>query len=106
MRISYSETTCDEKPTDVSLPVRYEPAKPLSLPQPALPAGATETGSIYLQVVIDAAGQIREPEYIGGPASLTEAALAAIKDWKIQPARINGTGVTSDTLLLVQFRER
>lgn len=106
VRISYAQPTCDGKPTDVSLPIRYEPAKPVALPQPPLPAGATEGGSIYLQVVIDAAGQIREPEYIGGPASLTQAALAAIKDWKIQAATINGTGVTFDTLLLVQFREK
>ena len=106
VRISYAEAMCDAKPTDVSLPVRYQAAKPMSLPQPALPAGVTEGGSIYLQVVIDDAGQIREPEYIGGPASLTEAALAAIKDWKIQAATINGTAVTADTLLLVQFRER
>ena len=106
VRITYAEATCDGKPTDVSLPVRFEPAKPVSLPQPALPAGATESGSIYLQVVIDTTGQIREPEYIGGPASLTDAALAAIKNWKIQGATINGTGVTFDTLLLVQFRER
>lgn len=106
VKISYTESTCDGKPTDVSLPIRYEPAKPIALPQPALPAGATEGGSIYLQVVIDAAGQIREPEYIGGPASLTQAALAAIKDWKIQAATLNGTGVTFDTLLLVQFREK
>ena len=59
-----------------------------------------------LALTIAAAGHIREPEYIGGPASLTEAALAAIKEWKIQAATINGTAVTADTLLLVQFRER
>lgn len=105
VRISYTETVCEAKPTDVALLVRYAPAKALSLPQPTLPAGATEAGSVYLQVVIDAVGQIREPEYIGGPASLTGAAIAAIKEWKIQPATINGTGITADTLLIVQFRD-
>ena len=105
VKITYDAETCGGTGREARLPVTATPGKGLSTPQPALPEGAVAPAEpVWLQVVVDHDGAVQQPRYIGGPESLTEAAIAAVRQWRAEPARINGAPVTIDTLLVVRFR--
>ena len=105
VRISYADVLCDGVSKERALVARATPAKPLSLPQPSLPsdapAGATP---LWVQAIVDVDGAFQQVSYIGGPEALLSAGLEAIKGWRAEPARVNGTPVIFDTLLVVQFK--
>jgi hypothetical protein len=104
VRITYADVLCDGVSKDRGLVARATPAKAVSLPPPALPAGMTSASPVWLQTVIDPQGRFQQAMYIGGPEVLIAPALEAIKSWRAEPARVNGTAVIFDTLLVVQFK--
>jgi hypothetical protein len=107
VKITYAGETCDGTGREVLLPVRSTPGKPIATPAPALPEGIPMPAeAVWLQVVVDHDGAIQQPHYIGGPEALVDAALAAVRAWRAEPARINGAPVTIDTLLVVRFTAR
>jgi hypothetical protein len=70
-----------------------------------VPPGVVEAEPVvYVQVVVDPAGHIVRPEYLGGPRSLYPAALDALAKWSVQPIRINGVGVVTPNVVQVPFR--
>lgn len=104
--ITYPEA-CTGGGTQVRLPVRYTPARPLDTPPATLPEGETPPeGAVYLQVVIDPAGTFQKADYIGGPAHLVKAAIEAIASWKVEPPRINGAPYITPVVLQVRFRDQ
>ena len=104
VRITYSDALCDGVSKERALVARATPAKALTLPPPVLPAGMSPASPVWLQTVIDPQGRFQQAMYIGGPESLVAPALEAIKGWRAEPARVNGTPVIFDTLLVVQFK--
>jgi hypothetical protein len=105
VRIAYADDLCDSTTRVRSLVARATAAKALSLPPPALPAGAApDARPVWLQTVVDVDGLFQQASYVGGPETLLEAARAAITAWRAEPARVNGTPVIFDTLLIVQFK--
>jgi hypothetical protein len=104
VRITYADVLCDGVSKERAIVARATPAKAVSLPPPALPAGMASAPPVWLQTVIDPQGRFQQALYIGGPEALLAPALEAIKNWRAEPARVNGTAVLFDTLLVVQFK--
>lgn len=101
IRITYAEACGDV--AEVSLPLVFTPHRPLSMPDPALPAGISNPGNVYLQVQIDLDGRLQRPLHIGGPPQLLAAALEAIKGWTAEPARVNGAPISTAATVRVTF---
>jgi len=52
------------------------------------------SGTVKLEVVITAGGQVKEAKALGGHPVLVEAAEQAVKDWKFEP----GSSPTTEVL--------
>ena len=62
-------------------------------------------GSVVLRATIDKNGVVTDVEVLKGPSrGLTEAAVAAVKQWKYKPATLNGKPVAVYFNLTVHFR--
>jgi hypothetical protein len=104
VRITYPEA-CAGTGTQVTLPTRFTPARPIDTPPVPLPVGEKPPdGAVYLQVLIDPAGTFAQPEYVGGPRPLVKAAIEGIARWKVEPARLNGAPLVIPVVLKVDFK--
>jgi hypothetical protein len=104
-KITYA-AGCDRSPAE-TLVLRSEPPRLLELVPGVMPAGVVETEAVvYIQVLIDPEGHIVRPQYLGGPRSLYSAAVDALAKWRVQPFRMNGSGVVTPNVLQVPFRPR
>ena len=104
VKITYAEG-CSGAAAQVLLPLRREPPRLVELVPGVVPPGVVEAEPVvYVQVVVDPAGHIVRPEYLGGPRSLYPAALDALAKWSVQPIRINGVGVVTPNVVQVPFR--
>jgi hypothetical protein len=103
-RIVYAEG-CNGSPAESTLPFRLEQARLLELVPGVIPAGVVEAEPVvYIQVLIDPEGHVARPQYLGGPRSLYPAAVDALAKWRLQPIRVNGSGVVTPNVLQVPFR--
>lgn len=74
-----------------------ETRKALSKPTPRYPEVAKRmnlVGTVKVEIVIGADGKVKETNVVGGHPILVDAALAALKEWKYEPA----SGETNVTL--------
>lgn len=102
VKITYAEACAGVD--SVALPVRFTPARLLTSPPPALPAGAKAPNRpVRLQAQIDLDGSFQRASYIGGPTGLVEAAMQAIKGWTVEPATVNGAPISTPVTLMVTF---
>ena len=105
VRITYDAETCDGTSREVMLPSTHRPMRGVTMPQPALPAGADPPEEpVWLQVLVDHEGMLHQATYIGGPQRLANAAIESLREWRAEPGRINGAPVTADSLVLIRFR--
>ena len=82
-------------------------AKLISSVQPVYPAMAKAqhiSGGVTIDALIDANGHVTTMKVISGPALLQEAAMDALKQWKYQPATLDGKAVPMHLNVTVQFR--
>jgi protein TonB len=74
------------------------------IPYPPEAKARNIEGPVVLEILIDAAGRVRDAKLISGPgAGLNEAALAAIKLFKFSPAEVDGKAVTVRTRFTYRF---
>jgi TonB family protein len=65
------------------------------------------TGTVDLQLLIDATGQIQDIKVLSSPdPRLSESALAAAKQWNFEPARLNGKPVAAFVTISVRYALR
>lgn len=84
--------------------IRIDDAKLITTPLPPLPSDNREPDpSIFVQAVLDTEGNFQRGIYVAGPESLREAGIAAIKDWRATPLRMNGEPVPQVVTLRVEF---
>lgn len=79
----------------------------ISTVSPAYPAIAREAGiegTVRLRVLIDKDGVVQEVHLVGGPPSLAVAAQSAVKQWRYQPAVVDGKPVSVITTVAIQFK--
>lgn len=73
-----------------SLPVEY-------------PAGATQSATVTLELLISVDGLVLEAKVIDGTAPFSDAAIAAAAQWRFEPARRKGQAVRARIRMQLQF---
>jgi len=84
-----------------------KPAKLIKSVQPVYPQMAKTqhvSGNVQIDALIDADGNVGAMKVLSGPALLREAALQSLKQWKYQPAELNGQPTSMHLTVTLQFR--
>ena len=84
-----------------------KPARLLSSVAPVYPQMARNqrvSGDVKIDALIDASGRVSAMKIISGPALLHQAAQDAVRQWKYQPATLNGQPVPMHLTVTVQFK--
>ncbi len=85
----------------------YQPARLIRAALPVYPQIAKvnrTAGDVTLDALVDASGNVRDVKVISGPVLLREAATAALRDWKYEPARLDGQPTAMHLTVTVKFR--
>jgi len=103
----------------LSVAQRNEPAAPIPVGgdvkaakliksvQPVYPQMAKSqhvSGNVQIDALVDAEGNVSAMKVISGPALLRDAALQSVKQWKYQPAELNGQPTSMHLTVTLQFR--
>jgi periplasmic protein TonB len=82
-------------------------AKLISSVPPAYPSLAKTqhvSGNVQIDALIDATGRVTTMKVVSGPTLLQQAAMDALKQWKYQPATLDGKPVPMHLTVTLQFR--
>jgi TonB family protein len=82
-------------------------AKLLKSVQPVYPQMARSqhvSGNVQIDALIDAEGNVGAMKVLSGPALLRDAALQSLKQWKYQPAELDGKPTSMHLTVTLQFR--
>jgi protein TonB len=82
-------------------------AKLINSVSPVYPAMAKSqhiSGNVLVDALIDANGKVTTMKVVSGPALLHQAAMDALKQWKYQPAMLDGKPVPMHLSVTLQFR--
>jgi TonB family protein len=71
---------------------------------PALARAQHVSGGVAIDALIDATGRVTKMKVISGPTLLHQAAMDALKQWKYQPAMLDGKPVPMHLSVTIQFR--
>jgi TonB family protein len=83
------------------------PAKLLSQVSPIYPSLAKSqhvAGDVRVDALIDATGKVTTMKVVSGPTLLHQAAMDALRQWKYQPATLDGKTVPMHLTVTLQFR--
>jgi protein TonB len=84
-----------------------KPAQLLKSVPPVYPPTAKTQrvgGDVKIDALIDAEGNVTTTKILSGPVLLHQAAAAAVKQWKYQPAYLDGKPTAMHLTVTVQFR--
>lgn len=84
-------------------------AVPVSQASPSFPEVAARTrasGSVVLELDIDAQGKVVKATPVSGPTIFYNAAVSAAMQWRYKPASINGTNIKSQSRVTMVFNLR
>jgi TonB family protein len=73
----------------------YEPPAVVSATETVYPIRSVASGTVVLEAALDNTGAITGVRVVRGIPSLTQEAERALRQWKFQPARLNGRSVSS-----------
>lgn len=105
VKITYAEACAGA--ADAVVTLRLTPLRPISTPEPVMPADATvPPGAVRLQAQVDLDGALTHPAYVGGPRELLDAAIQAVRTWTVEPVRINNAPLSTPVALQVKFLPR
>jgi protein TonB len=62
------------------------------------------SGNVLIDALIDAQGNVTTMKVLSGSPMLHQAALTAVKQWKYEPARLDGMPTSMHLTVTVQFR--
>ena len=71
---------------------------------PALAKNQHVSGNVLVDALIDANGKVTTMKVVSGPTLLHQAAMDALKQWKYQPASLDGKPVAMHLTVTLQFR--
>ena len=71
---------------------------------PTLAKNQHVSGSVMVDALIDANGRVTTMKVVSGPTLLQQAAMDALKQWKYQPASLDGKPVPMHLTVTIQFR--
>lgn len=77
-----------------------------SVPPVYPPAARTQRvgGDVKLDALIDVSGNVSTMKVLSGPTLLHQAAMNALKQWKYEPAKLDGSPTPMHLTVIVQFR--
>jgi protein TonB len=71
---------------------------------PMLAKNQHVSGNVTVDALIDASGRVTTMKIVSGPTLLHQAAMDALKQWKYQPATLDGKAVPMHLTVTLQFR--
>lgn len=71
---------------------------------PALARAQHISGDVRIDALIDATGHVTTMKVVSGPSLLHQAAMDALRQWKYQPAMLDGKAVAMHLTVTIQFR--
>jgi TonB family protein len=84
-----------------------KPARMISSVAPMYPALAKSqhiAGSVRVDALVDTNGRVTTMKIVSGPSMLHQAAMDALRQWKYQPATLDGKAVPMHLTVTIQFR--
>jgi len=96
-------------PAAPSVPVggQVQQARLISSVSPVYPALARSIGlqgDITIDALIDSTGRVTTMNPLSGPVALQQAAMDALRQWKYEPARLDGQPVSMHLSVTMKFR--
>ena len=82
---------------------RFDPPTVTAVVDVAYPLQSVASGTVVLEVSLDDAGKITDVHVVRGIPSLTEPAERSVRQWKFQPARLDGKPVASKVPVAFSF---
>jgi protein TonB len=92
-----------QPPRDVASPSEEVPYPSTRAPAP-YPPGAVGSGSVLVEVEVDAAGTVASAKVVRSAPGFDESALRAARAWRFRPARREGKPTASFVYLVFGFR--
>lgn len=86
-----------------ALPLIQQPATSINTAYPTLAPHMFVQGSVVLQAIIGADGQVENLTMVSGPAILASAAQQAVRGWHFKPIFLHGQAVESKAMITVNF---
>jgi periplasmic protein TonB len=86
---------------------RSSEAKLISSTRPVYPPLAKTSnveGDVLIALEIDATGKVTGAKATAGPVFLRQAAVEAVRNWKYEPATLNGKPASTQITVKIQFR--
>jgi protein TonB len=71
---------------------------------PLLAKNQHVSGDVRIDALIDVTGRVTTMKIVSGPTLLHQAAMDALRQWKYQPASLNGSAVQMHLTVTLQFR--
>lgn len=94
----------------VNLPEDADPPEPSEEnAQPEYPESARTTGQearVVLKIVVEATGAVGRIQVLKGEEPFVSAALAAVRTWKYEPARLEGNAIAVFKIVDLKFQLR
>ncbi len=86
------------------LPAGYMPPQMAQASYAVYPPNSVGTGTVVLTVMINKFSEVKEVTPIRSVPSLTEAAIAAVKNWTVNPATLNEKKLNAKVVVAFVFR--
>jgi protein TonB len=86
---------------------QVQQARLISSVSPAYPPLARSIGlqgDITIDALIDSTGKVTTMKPLSGPVALHQAAMGALRQWKYEPARLDGQPVSTHLSVTMKFR--
>jgi len=80
----------------------FEEPIPETTVEPVVSPTVYQGGMVVVRVAVAAAGTVADIEVVRPFPALTEAVVAAVRQWRFKPARLNGRPVAASTNVAVQ----
>jgi TonB family protein len=105
----FTLSTSHSKEPTAPLPIGGDvvSAKLLKSVPPVYPSAARTQrvgGDVKIDALIDVSGSVSTMKVISGPTLLHQAAMFAVKQWKYEPAKLDGNPTPMHLTVIVQFR--
>ena len=71
---------------------------------PAIAKSTHVSGNVVVDALIDAKGNVKTAKVLSGPAMLQQAAIETVRQWRYEPARLDGQAVAMHLTVTVKFR--
>ena len=71
---------------------------------PEMAKSSRVSGDVVVDALIDVTGKVTSVKVISGPVLLQQAAIETVRQWKYEPARLDGQAVAMHVAVTVKFR--